>query len=473
MRDRFFRICAATLGGWLVIYYALVVMPSGIAGNGRHYGDLASAFLAGQTYRIEPPPTEITRLKNPRAEARAKIYDAVTTGNHLDQDIAIYQSNDYLLYKDQFYIFYGPVPAILLFVPFRYLTGEDLSARFAALILTLAGTALTVFLFCILARRLGIENHTHQLFLAIVLAVGTFIPYQLRQADHYQVAMGSAYMFTALAFIALTKAFDRPGGKPGWLALASVCFGLSTGSRLNFGLSGVLLAFIGLAIGHTTGWKWDRTLWKRGSAIALPFSICIAGLGWYNYIRFGSPFDVGLSYQIVGNVIPPLGFENTLLNAYLTYLHPIPLNWNFPFFHPHRCCPIPMTLPWWTLSPVSPTQEPSYGAFVNAPFLWMLVFLPGLCLSSRTIPERTWVLKALFVFSLLVPVPALISVTTLRYLVDFVPWLMVLAGLSYLYALKRYAGQKKILRFIRIAAILTGGYTIACGMVIGFIGYFG
>jgi hypothetical protein len=50
---------------------------------------------------------------------------------------------------------------------------------------------------------------------------------------------------------------------------------------------------------------------------------------------------------------------------------------------------------------------------------------------------------------------------------------MVLAGLSYLYALKRYAGQKKILRFIRIAAILTGGYTIACGMVIGFIGYFG
>jgi hypothetical protein len=446
------------LSFFLLFYYCVAGGVLDPSGDGLHYGKLANAFLAGQTYTLEGPPPNVLEKPDPLAYARSS-YD--------------HQLNDFILYKNRLYVFYGPVPALLLFVPFKYLTGEEMDSRFAAWILTSLGTIVATMLLWTLAKRLGLENRNQQVFLACLLAVGTFIPYQLRLGYHYQVALGGAYLFTGLAFLSLVHAFTHPTGRPKWLALASLCFGLAAGCRLNFGLSGFLLAFLGIMIGRATGWKWDRALWARGIAISLPFAACIAALGWYNYIRFDTPFTFGVDYQVGYNIIPPLGIKNSLLNAYLTYLHPIPVDWHYPFFHPARCCP--MTLDWWTLSPVSSTQEPIHGAFTNAPFLLFLCFFPGILrFASERYSPISWVLVSILVLSIIIAWPSVVWVmATMRYLVDFVPWMMVLAGLSYLHALKRFAHDPKKLACVRIAGTATGAYTLVCGFIIGFLGYAG
>lgn len=444
------------LSAILAIYYSGIMGVNNPAGDGKLYGELADAFLAGQTYLLRTPSEEILSQPDPRRYAIEKGDARV---------------DDLLLYKDRFYIFYGPVPALLLFAPFKYLTGEQMDSRFAAWLITTLGTIAAVALMMELAKRLAIENRPQQIFIAFMLAIGTFIPYQLKLGSYYQVAIGSAYLFTALAFYALVRAFAQPSGNPKWLATASLCFGLAMGCRIHFGSAGLLLLLIGLAIGRASAWRWDCALWQRAVALALPFAACVAVLAVYNYARFDTPFSTGILYQISFNIIPPISVYNSLLNAYLAFFHPIPLSWEFPFFHPYRCCPMPV--PWWSASTVSPTQETAYGAFTNAPFLCMLLLAPKL-LRAAWQKDRLigWVLICLLILSAVITLPSLIWVgVTMRYLVDFAPWLMVLAGLSYLYALKYYEHRPHALSLVRGAGMATGLYTLACGFVIGFIGY--
>lgn len=442
------------LGLFLTLFYWGIARVVDVSGDGLHYGDLADAFLAGQTYLLKEPPPELIAQDSPRDYAVAN---------------RMLEYRDLLLFNGRFYIFYGPVPALLLFVPYKWLTGEQMDIRFAAWLMTTLGTIAIVTLMAMLAKRLAIQNKRFETFFAFILAIGTFIPYQLGQSSYYQVALGGSYLFTGLAFISLTRAFDAPHGQPKWLAAASLCFGLATGCRINFIFSGIILLFLWLMMGRSLSWK--HAWWKRGFALGAPFGVCILALAAYNYVRFQNPLSLGIDYQISFNIWPSVSIEASLLNIYLALFHPVPLMAQFPFFRPDRCCPI--HIPWWTFGPILPTQEPTYGAFTNAPFLLMLCLTPKLYrFLSRQRPPIGWVIISMLLLAVILPLPAWIWVgTIMRYSVDFVPWLMLVACLSYLYALTYFAGAPRALRFLHIMGITAGLYTLVCGFIIGITGY--
>lgn len=53
---------------------------------------------------------------------------------------------DWAFYHGRYYCYFGPLPAIVLFAPFKALTGTDLSIAAACAILAIAACASLVFL---------------------------------------------------------------------------------------------------------------------------------------------------------------------------------------------------------------------------------------------------------------------------------------------------------------------------------------
>ncbi len=88
---------------------------------------------------------------------------------------------------------------------------------------------------------------------------------------------------------------------------------------------------------------WQRYITQKrlrsragaGEAVAflLPVVLVAAGLMWYNYARFGSPFDFGANYNITGNDMTKRGFNMVRIGpAVFTSLFDLPrLKSVFPF----------------------------------------------------------------------------------------------------------------------------------------------
>lgn len=441
------------------ILYASLLKVSQIEGVGGLLAKQADAFLAGQTHLLEPVPEQWLGRKGSILVSRA------------DADI---RYNDYLLFQDRFYLPYGPVPTLLLFLPYKYLTGADLDQGAAALVFAYGGTLLLIFLYLKLARLFSIRNDRFFRAAAFLIAAGTFIPISISWPMHYQVLQMAAYFFTALALWCLLEALSPSiAGNPWkWIAAASFCFGLAAGCRLHFALAGAAMAVPAFHWLRQDG--FSRALFLKWACLALPWAICVLGLLYYNDLRFGSPWDTGVQNQITWKNFADRGgafsTERILINLYFLLAHPIPLSVDYPFFHPQRCCLGAFGVPWQTDYDFS-LQEPTYGAFTNAPFLGFC-FL-SLWMLRRSIPKPAammigmlWIIAANILFVLLV-----INDTTLRYLVDFVPWLMLLACLAYAYASSQIPQRPRLHRWLRMIGIVSIAYTLACGIIYGFHGY--
>src|ERR1041385_94988 len=71
------------------------------------YNVLADSFLSGQTSLVVPPDPRLLRLPDP--------YDPRQNG--------YFRIRDFSLYNGNYYLAFGPTPALLVFAPFRFLTG--------------------------------------------------------------------------------------------------------------------------------------------------------------------------------------------------------------------------------------------------------------------------------------------------------------------------------------------------------------
>src|SRR3989338_9310428 len=85
------------------------------------YNLLAKGFLQGQLNLPVNPPIELLNLKNP--------YDPIANAKFREMGY-----HDFSLYKGKFYLYFAPVPALLLYLPYRALTGRGLPDNFVCFI---------------------------------------------------------------------------------------------------------------------------------------------------------------------------------------------------------------------------------------------------------------------------------------------------------------------------------------------------
>ena len=127
---------------------------------------------------------------------------------------------DASLYRDHYYLYFGVVPVVLLYLPYAALTGQGLPEAAAALFFASAGLVFAALWWFDARRRLFPALGGAWTFVSILgIAVGSAVPSTLRRPIFYEVAITAGYAFMMLALWSITRARYAPARRTAWLVL--------------------------------------------------------------------------------------------------------------------------------------------------------------------------------------------------------------------------------------------------------------
>ena len=247
-----------------------------------YYDELANAFLHGQTWLEIPVNPLLLELPNP--------YDPEARGD-------IKFLFDATLYQGKYYLYWGPMPAVVLMAVkliHPVAVGDNLIVFTGVALTTIFQTLLLTLLWIKYFQRMPVWT----LVMGILIA-GFVVPFNWmnNRPEVYEAAIINAQAFL-LGGIYFALLAVRPRSiSSRLLAVAAVLWACAVASRtivvfeVIFASSLIFLLILGRPGSRT--WKSKLTL-----VLGLPLIICAASLGAYNFIRFGSPLDFGVDYQL-------------------------------------------------------------------------------------------------------------------------------------------------------------------------------
>jgi hypothetical protein len=368
---------------------------------GGYYNYLGRAFARGRLHLPIQPSRELLALPNP--------WDPAVPDSYKMQDMA--------LFNGRYYLYHGAGPAVILFTPWRLLTGHDLPENFALFLLSFGG-----FLFSsgALLRAFALADAKPPLLLLVLmlLALGICqgVPYLLNRVFVYEIAISGGYFCLSGAVFFLACSIESRRNIL-WLAMSGLMFGLAISCRPHLGLAGAI-ALAGLTVSPNR---------SRSSLVAFlaPFILSGAAVAAYNYQRFGNPFEFGIRYLLTGenqnriklaagNVIPGLYFMLFCPPDFSPVFPWVRLVLRYPFNSPESHFPAGYVI------------EPIVGALYCAPFILGALFVVrGSSMAKVRILLRTALASSAAVLLFLTAT----GFTTQRYEVDFLP-LAVLAAVA-------------------------------------------
>ena len=259
----------------------------------------------------------------------------------------------------------------------------------------------------------------------LALGLVTFTPLLLARCDVYEVSIGCGYALTMLAVAGIWKALHEPERRCRWLAAASLAYGLAVGARPSL-LFGAVILLVPVA----QCWRERRTVLAPLLAATVPLALIGLGLMLYNALRFDSPFEFGIRYQLAGD--PHLtrqffSLRYLWFSFRVYFLEPAHWSGRFPFVHDITVPPLPASH--------MEGVEHAFGVLTNIPLVWLALAMP-LGWRERSAEARSVLCGFLAAVALLFGIGALtlglFFYTAGRYEMEFLPALVLLAVIGLL-----------------------------------------
>lgn len=442
-------LVAAAVALTVWFYGFIVAVNGGFDDGGDHdyYQLLLRGWMKGQLHLDKAPSPELLALADP--------YDPAQNGPHRLGDVSYY--------KGKYYLYFGAAPALVPMLPYRLLTGREMTTGAAVFCFATLAFVTASALWLAIRRRyfptsaawiapmgvLGIGFGTHLLALA-------------QRPMNWELPIAAGAAFTLLATAAAYGAIH--GSRPlGAMALAGLGLGLAVGSRPSCLLAApLLLAPIAFA------WRAQdpaRSWWKMSLAAAVPLGACGLALMAHNTARFEHPFEFGQHYQLSG------AYESKLVHFSVRF---IPHNFAVYFFQPLKWTwEFPFVLAWGDTRDLPAGHfgtEEVCGIAVTLPFVWGLLALPLAWM--RRAPEESRALTATLASLAGYAAPVTILLlsyfgTCARYQADFAVPLGVLAGCGLL-ALERAVPRGGWAGLVRGTVLVVSLVTVAVGALLAF-----
>jgi hypothetical protein len=329
------------------------------------YIDLGESFLQGKLSLLEEPDPRLMELDNP--------YDFKQRENVPYRWDASY-------YQGKYYLYWGPVPALVS----AAFDGVSRARPSASLIILIPYIGLAVIILIIL-----LQCARHFFPVASSLSPGLFtvlgvinLPFIFLlgapQIYHTSIIYGQFFLFLGVLGWVIYICKEKPAG----LVMAGLSWGLAIGSRYNLGISvAVYLVFALIWMGRETRWKPS---WKREGFLLIPLTLCLLGLGAYNFFRFGNPLDVGQTYQLTVSQPRDQYFSILYLlpNLYAYLFYPLTFVQKFPFVK--SALFDPSLLPnWLNVPPQMLFDHNVFGIFPSAPGFWLIMIAIPLFILAR------------------------------------------------------------------------------------------
>ena len=329
----------------------------------NQYDELAQAILDGKTYiDNEDVPQSLLEMENPY-DNTARYYKQIESGDTYRWDVALYDGH--------YYVYFGIVPLLLMYLPFRAIFKAPFPSAIGIIIFAVI-FAFGVFKLLALLCRKYFKNVSIGAYLLTALAFVNCCGamFLVKRPDFYSVPIITAMAFVTWGIYLWLKGRDLEKKKNLYFLGGSLCCALAVGCRPQ----SVLMCAVALPIFLGYFFKEKKIKEKSGIlnliTLAVPFIIVAAGIMYYNYIRFDSPFDFGSSYNLTTNDVTRRGFEmdRTGLGIFTYLFQPPSFDATFPYI---RAVNVETNYVGKTI------KEACFGGLITVtPVLWSLFLLP-------------------------------------------------------------------------------------------------
>ncbi len=295
----------------------------------NQYDELAQAILQGKTYiDNNDVPQSLKDMKNPY-DTVARYEQSLLTGDAYRWDVAYFDGH--------YYVYFGIVPLLLMYLPFRAIFDAPFPSAAGIIVFALV-FSIGVFKILDLICKKKFKNISVGTYLLTAL---TFVnccgmTFLVKRPDFYSVPIMTSMAFVVWGIYLWFKGLNSEKYKLLNFLSGSLFMALSVGCRPQ----SVLICAVAIPLFVGYFFKEKFILSKQGIkeliTLALPFVVVASGIMYYNYIRFGSPFDFGSAYNLTTNDVTKRGFSigRTGLGIF-TYLFQTPsFVATFPFIEP-------------------------------------------------------------------------------------------------------------------------------------------
>ncbi|MEI6417083.1 MAG: hypothetical protein WCO92_05115, partial [Verrucomicrobiota bacterium] len=195
------------------------------------------------------------------------------------------------LYNGKYYLYFGPLPAIFLFLPVQ-LMGLQMTGYTACFIL---GTLLLLTQTFIVIKSIGHEVFRRPVLLSgtiMLLGFGSATPMLLRRPAIYEIAILSGALFLSCSILCLVLFLrsDTSGFKWGCSSIIFAFFAFS--SRPSQLVSVFMISFLFIVV-------FAQNLRQKAAYLGIATSLVLL-ICSYNYFRFESIFEFGNHFQLSG-----------------------------------------------------------------------------------------------------------------------------------------------------------------------------
>ena len=391
----------------------------------NYYSEQAIAFKNGNLFLAEKPSAELLSLSNP--------YDYILRKQANIEDFPW----DVSLYKDRFYMYWGPAPSLLLMIfSEKFLTQVDDQYIALAFACGLFLYATLIVVACWNMRRQRIPLWMAWTCL-LAIAFATPITVMLKDSRIYEASIfGCQFFFIGGCYWIYSAANDDHPML--WkLALGSIHWALAAGTRITIAPVILFASLATLIYFFKTSKGGSLVLHLKTIAVfGFPLLLAAIGLGWYNWARFGSILEFGITYQLtnVDYNIFKMSFSERYIqgNLYNYLIHPFKLSTRFPYI---------------TRVEYLPSNDRMSGFIYLTPYVLLLVIVPLIRVlnqlkktklsfqeqETREIPGSSgnWLIN-IFTGSTLISMTLILLFyfVTMRYIADFMPSLVLLTTLQ-------------------------------------------
>lgn len=421
--------------------------------EGIYNKDFVDSLKEGKLYLLKEPSEEFLELENP--------YDA----NARD---GLSRVKDYLwdtaYYNGHFYIYFGILPALLLFLPFNLLTGTYLKISignylFSVLILIL----LKEILLKVINRYFKEIPFKNVIYALITLCGGSLVLYANGMSRFYEIVIIAGIYFVLQGLYFILCSMEKEKNRHINIFLGSMCLALSVACRPTDLLASILILpyLIKLFIDYVKNIKENKfNLFKLIISVAIPYITVGSLLMWYNYARFENVFDFGNKYQLTITNMMELGSR--------IYSVPIGLLCNL--------FTVPKIIPQFPFIAHSNDLGSFYGYYYIENMLGGVFMLAPICFACFQVVKfnkKTENKELKILVNMLIGVGLLIAIISTamagsnqRYLIDYA-WMLIFAGILIfisMYNLLKNEESKKIMQKI---LCITAVYTMIISIFVG------
>ena len=391
------------------------------------YQRLADAILQGRPWLDYPVNGAFADMANPY-DTRSRTLLAL---NHPETPIYF----DVAFHDGKYYSYFGVLPALLLFAPFKAVTGMRLPTNAGIAIVALLASVACALLAVQIARLVGRHRPVSLgavMLGMVMMTLGNGIAILIQLGLFYQIPQELA-VACAAGGLALWIEAKLRGLDVRFLAAGSLLMALTIACRPQVILAS-LIAIPLFADDIVRLWQGGlagrRGLVREAAVWAcaiVPYLIVFLPQFAYNMARFGSPTNFGATYNLTGYDMTHFHAPLTQYPAFVFHylFQPPNLTAHFPFVGWDE---IPLTT--WR------SEHPHFGGWLmtDAPFALVLFAVVLWRPLARRVKATGLIAGALTAAGLAFLINARITGVDYRYEIDFA-WMLMTAMLAILYAL--------------------------------------